>query len=217
MSQQSPINLEPTVDSPTPLNLITAWQPTATGVYSVLPEGQTIKFQSNPAVVPDSYIMYNDEKYMLYSYHFHKPSEHELYTNHSLVEMHIVHQTTDGQKYVVFSLMLDIIGDGTEGLLFSSLELIIAVMNNSGSQQFPTPATLFINPINFITYQGSLTTPPYSGNVTWLIYPNYVRTSQSFLDNIFPPGSTSHVRPIQPLLPGTVVENINWTPASVQS
>lgn len=130
----------------------------------IIDNGHTIQV----TVDEGSDITIEGKVYTLKQFHFHTPSEHTIDGEHYPMEMHMVHQSTDDQLAVV-SLMI------AEGDPNANFDKIIAHIPDTKSEAKHVDDTdLDINqslPSDIYAYHyvGSLTTPPCSENVQWLV------------------------------------------------
>ncbi|MCY3865889.1 MAG: carbonic anhydrase family protein [Chloroflexi bacterium] len=116
-----------------------------------------------------SAIVYNGITYELLQFHFHSPSEHTIDGMPAPLEIHFVHQDPNSGNLAVVGIML------TEG--DSENEAYAAVFDHLPAQVSAPEATgepivlamLLPEARTFYTYQGSLTTPPCSEIVRWLL------------------------------------------------
>ncbi len=189
----------------------------STGLYqspidlssSTVPEKEgniEIKYNDTPLVInnnghtiqidyqPGSYAVIDQEKYELKQFHFHTPSEHTIEGEASALELHLVHQNEQG-KLAVIGVFIE------EGKNHTSLATI---WNNiSGKEGIEKVAGEMINASDFLPtetayyhYQGSLTTPPCSENVSWNVMKKFLTASrqqiEQFMD-LYP----MNARPIQ--------------------
>lgn len=142
----------------------------------IIDNGHTIQI----TVDEGSMFTFGDKTYSLKQFHFHTPSEHTLDGKHAPMEMHMVHQGEDGSLAVI-------------GILFQegkepnkNFEKIIANLPNAkGESKHITDVNLelqvHIPKDNYAYhYVGSLTTPPCSEGVQWLVLrdPVYLTTDQ---------------------------------------
>ncbi len=109
-------------------------------------------------------------QYKLSQFHFHRQSEHAVDGVHAAMEAHFVHTAPDGTNAVI-GVLLDV-GDANP-LLERALQQMPAVKNVGqsfeGSIQIQDllPADL-----SYWTYTGSLTTPPCSQGLSWIVLKN---------------------------------------------
>ncbi|MBL7845699.1 MAG: carbonic anhydrase family protein [Cyclobacteriaceae bacterium] len=142
----------------------------------IIDNGHTIQI----TVDEGSTFTFNNKVYSLKQFHFHTPSEHTIDGQHAPMEMHMVHQSEDGSLAVV-------------GILFQegkepnkNFEKIIANLPNAkGETKHITDVNLELQvhlPADNYAYHytGSLTTPPCSENVQWLVLrdPVYLTAEQ---------------------------------------
>ncbi len=130
-------------------------------------------------------ISFDNKVYDFKQFHFHTPSEHLIDGITYPMEMHMVH-TLQGQKpdatpqYCVVAILFK---EGKENPFLN--EFIDAIPQDAGTENEVTGGYVNINDIldmetdlEYYHYQGSLTTPPYTETVTWLIYKQVVEASQ---------------------------------------
>ncbi len=158
---QSPIDIRDAVETDL-VDIGFHYGETANKIFN---NGHTIQVNIDPG----SYIVYNGIRYDLLQFHFHAPSEHTIAGEAAALEIHFVHQDRNSGNLAVVGILL------TEGAADS--EAYAAVFDNLPAEVGePEPAG---NPIalapllpearGYYTYQGSLTTPPCSEVVRWLL------------------------------------------------
>jgi len=130
-------------------------------------------------------------------FHFHTPSEHTIENKSSAMELHFVHQNEAGDLAVVGVL----IDAGDENKIISGIWDTIPngnKSNNSSADIEIDIEKLLPKDKNFVSYPGSLTTPPCSEKVSWnlMIEPIELSAEQiGTFEDIYP----YNARPIQPL------------------
>ncbi|KAI8619708.1 alpha carbonic anhydrase [Chytriomyces sp. MP71] len=140
-----------------------------------------LSHDDNP-VIPGGYVLLLGRKHHLRQIHFHAPSEHRVHGEAHRMEAHFVHATDRGQL-LVMGLFMDVAGDGQEAATF--LDWIIPVAGQcdiKGKQSEVEPsmdleavATVIRKSVSYYCYQGSLTTPPLSDGVYWLLCSDVVK------------------------------------------
>ncbi|MGJ5641964.1 carbonic anhydrase [Formosa sp. S-31] len=114
------------------------------------------------------YIRYNKELYALKQIHFHEPSEHKINGITYPIEVHLVHTNESGQITV-----LAILGqEGEESQLFEMLESFLPLKTGASKEIHKSIdlSGLFLDKDNYFSYGGSLTTPPCTENVNWVVF-----------------------------------------------
>jgi len=147
-----------------------------------------------------SYFTHKTRWYQLLQFHFHTPSEHTLGGVASAAELHMVHRTLTGSLAVI-GIMID---EGDSSPLFIQSFFSALPTIAEGPVEFELSITQLLTdigvpdvPTSFYTYSGSLTTPPCSENVLWILLKKKVtmRTADiAALSAIM--GNTA--RPVQP-------------------
>jgi carbonic anhydrase len=136
-------------------------------------------------------------KFQLIQLHFHTPSEHSILGHGAAMEVHFVHAHADGNLTVLSALLTP----GRDNPAFSA---IMDVAPRAANIKASTPKPVGIRELlpaglrSAWRYEGSLTTPPCSETVDWIVFNDLVPVAQADIDRfrkIFP----MNARPRQPL------------------
>jgi carbonic anhydrase len=115
-----------------------------------------------------SHLKFGDKRYELVQFHFHHPSEELINGKRSEMVVHLVHRDTVGKLAVVAVLLRAGQPNATVETLWSHLP-----KQKERQADFKhvviNPAGLLPTDRSYFTYMGSLTTPPCSEGVRWLI------------------------------------------------
>lgn len=162
-------------------------------VLDLINNGHTIQVTNDVPMALDL----RDEHFELVQFHFHAPSEHTFDGKHAPLEIHFVHKSAGGRLAVLGALIEE--GEH-EPLLDPILDALPARPGDSRhlegldldmSQLRPLPQKYF-------AYEGSLTTPPCSEGVLWIVMGEMREFSPDQMAAL-----TSHLhdnnRPVQPL------------------
>jgi carbonic anhydrase len=133
-------------------------------------------------------------RYELVQFHFHRPSEERINGRQFDMVAHLVHKDLDGRQAVV-AVLLD------RG---SAQPVVQAVWNNLPLEKGEEVAARVVIDLNhllpqdrrYFTYMGSLTTPPCSEGVLWMVMQQPVTLSAEQID-IFARLYPMNARPIQ--------------------
>jgi carbonic anhydrase len=120
----------------------------------------------------------NGTTFKLLQFHFHTPSEHTVNGKQSVMELHAVFQD-ENSNYVVIGVLFRV----------GRANPFLAKILNAGLPQKTTSDPVTVNDLNlanvftdlssYYTYPGSLTTPPCSETVTWLVLKQQAELSAS--------------------------------------
>jgi len=138
------------------------------------------------------------KKYELLHLDFHSPSEHTVGGKAYDMVAHFVHKAEDNQLAVVGVMFK---AHKTVNTAMAKLWLNMpekAGVTNSAHDLIIDASDLLPETLNYFNYPGSLTVPPCSENVNWIVMaePNYVAAKQvEQFTKLFPVS----VRPVQPL------------------
>ena len=171
-SAQSPINISDPRGVPLE-NIHFNYHPTT---VTVVNNGHTIQANVGQGGHGDAgYISVYGQQYQLLQFHFHWPSEHTVNGRQFFMEMHLVHQSQDG-RLAVAGVLLE------RGQYNSLLEPIwnamptVAGGENASSYPLDVTALLPKDPRTY-RYPGSLTTPPCSEGVRWMLFAEPVQVA----------------------------------------
>jgi carbonic anhydrase len=163
--------------------------------------GHTIKVNYNEG----SSMEIDGKTYNLLQFHFHALSEHTIGGNYSDGEMHLVHQSSDGE-YAVVGVMLE---RGAENAAYAP------VWDNMPAEE-GEPETISGVSVNatdllpadqsYYRYNGSFTTPPCTEGVKWFVMSNPVELSDAQMA-AFEVIYNRNYRPVQPLNARTFLES----------
>ena len=131
--------------------------------FNVVDNGHTIQV----SVGMGNYITVQNRSYELVQFHFHRPSEERINGRGTEMVVHLVHKDAEG-KLAVVAVLLE---RGAQN------SMIQTVWNNLPLEKNDTvtpSVTLDVSQIlptrrDYFTFMGSLTTPPCSEGVLWLV------------------------------------------------
>lgn len=159
----------------------------------ILNNGHTIQVNAEPG----NQITLNGTVYELNQFHFHHPSEHHLIGETYPMELHLVHKDSTG-ALAVLGVFLKA-GSENEALkpVWEAMpsetqpEQVVANVKIPIASLLPAEREAY-------EYFGSLTTPPCSEVVNWVVFLNPIEVSQSQIDQ-FTQIFSLNARPVQSL------------------
>lgn len=145
-----------------------------------------------------SAIVYNGIRYELLQFHFHAPSEHTIDGRPAPLEIHFVHQDPNSGNLAVVGILLTE-SDGANAAYARVFDHLPAEVGEPEARgESLSLAGLLPDARTFYTYQGSLTTPPCSEIVRWLLLNKPVELSAEQIA-AFTAIYDGNARPTQPL------------------
>lgn len=187
--QQSPIDIDKTEKADlAPIQFEYRASP-----LRIVDNGHTIQVNYGPG----SSIRVGDRQYVLKQFHFHHPSEETVHGRHHEMSLHLVHADAAGTLAVV-AVLLD---PGTENTLVRQLWSLLPKEEEKEERRDDVQlnaADLLPADRGYYTFEGSLTTPPCSENVTWLVLKQPVAVSTRQIAQ-FSKRYPDDARPTQPL------------------
>jgi carbonic anhydrase len=163
------------------------------GTKEILNNGHTV--QVNYAA--GSSITVDDRAFELKQFHFHAPSENRINGKHFAAEAHLVHADKNGNLAVV-AVMLE------EGAANPLLTDLWKKMPKRAGDKNALPATLGVASLlpadrDYYRFSGSLTTPPCSEGVRWLVIKQPASASKAQIEQFTRVMGHPNNRPVQPL------------------
>ena len=122
-----------------------------------------------------------DEIYPLIQFHFHEPSEHVIGEKQFPAELHFVHVREDGKIAVVGVLIEEGEDNPTFQTILDNVPLAEGAQNDQSSIQLNPESLLPHTKWTHYSLAGSLTTPPCSEGVNWLVLSEPITISQAQL------------------------------------
>jgi carbonic anhydrase len=159
---QSPINIETSGLATGKHSVQFHYQTTREHVDNL---GHTVKVTYDAGSTLD----YDGKSYALQQFHFHTPSEHLLNGVTYPMELHLVHAEQGHPEHLlVVGVLIE------EGAMSPWLDTLLGDVPAQAGEHVDRDARLDIASLlkpgsGYYHYEGSLTTPPYSETVTWLV------------------------------------------------
>ncbi|QLA06964.1 carbonic anhydrase [Enterobacter ludwigii] len=163
------------------------------GRQQIINNGHTIQVN----MVGGNSMKLDDKIFTLQQFHFHAPSENEIDGKNYPLEGHFVYKDETG-SLAVLALMFQ---DGNENSeLAKVLQKLPARVSQSASlkQEVDIKAMLPEN-LAFYRFSGSLTTPPCSEGVVWMVLEEPVSASHEQIERFKDVLHNANNRPTQPL------------------
>lgn len=143
------------------------------------------------------------DEYTLLQFHFHAPSEHTFNGVQYPLEVHFVHNNTQTGDLGVIGLLFK---KGKENKWLKNLFLNLPSFDENTSVQSPSSVSVTINSYSafpedksYFHYMGSLTTPPCSEGLKWVVMKQVVEVSEEQLKEWEVAVEGSSARPVQGL------------------
>lgn len=211
---QSPINIIKEVKSssnglminyrPAPMVIVNNGQTDLMigNTQTIIDDGHGIQLNF-PAPVSQETIKFNGKDFRLVQFHLHTPSENAFHEEIFPMEIHFVHQGSEGQIAVIGVW----VRGGQEN---ASLQKIINHLPKEQGKEFPIAGEQ-INPLDlmpakrdYYSFAGSLTTPPCSEGVQWAVMAEPITASPAQIFSLKTAMGGANARPLQPLNQRTI-------------
>lgn len=165
----------------------------APGTTEILNNGHTVQvnYASGNSITVDGH------KFELKQFHFHAPSENKFNGKHYPMEGHLVHADKDGNLAVVAVLF-------QEGAANPLLMKLWEKMPKKPGDKNALPASLSVTQLlpadrDYYRFNGSLTTPPCSEGVWWLVIKQPATASKAQIEQFSKVLGHPNNRPVQPV------------------
>jgi carbonic anhydrase len=151
-----------------------------------------------PQSQSNEFMTWEDKTYRLVEFHFHSPSENQWHGQSYPMEIHFVHQGKRGHVAVIGVF----VKGGKEN---PTLETIIRHLPQQEGKAFPIKGEQ-INPLDLMPsvkdhydFAGSLTTPPCTEGVRWIVMADAITASPAQIVQLRKAAGGANARPVQPL------------------
>jgi carbonic anhydrase len=186
---QSPINITGAVDADLPDIKINY----KAGGSEVVNNGHSIQIN----YAPGSTMSVSGHTFELKQFHFHSPSENTINGKSFPLEAHYVHADKDGNLAVIAVMF-------NEGDANAELAKVWAHMpGNAGEKQILSTKVragkLLPEDRDYYRFNGSLTTPPCSEGVLWLVMDDANTASKGQIEKFATTMSFANNRPVRPI------------------
>ena len=169
--------------------------------FNVVDNGHTVQV----GVSGGNYITVQNRMFELQQFHFHRPSEERINGKAFEMVVHLVHRDAEG-RLAVLALLLE------RGAPQATIQ---TVWNNLPLEKLETmQPTILLDPAemlparrDYYTYMGSMTSPPCSEGVLWLVMKQPVQASpaqMALFSRLYP----LNARPVQPAS-GRIIKESN--------
>jgi carbonic anhydrase len=125
---------------------------------------------------PNHAIDLNQDRFQLIQFHFHSPSEHEIGHHRADAELHFVHRNDQNQLLVVAVLL-------EEGKANPALASLLRSPSTDAAPRLDL-TQLLPSTMEHYQYAGSLTTPPCTEGVQWIVMRSPLSLSAEQLDRL---------------------------------
>ncbi|ASK28569.1 carbonic anhydrase [Neisseria chenwenguii] len=169
-------------------------------VYKLENNGHTL--EAKPEGKPQ-FIMLNGKKFQFKQFHFHTPSEHTFKGKYFPMEAHFVHQNEKGELAVLGVVFKA--GKTNPALTPLTAKLLKSGQETKLAQALDIGSLFPKNPRHF-HLNGSLTTPPCSEGVNWIVFETPVEAGKAQIEAMEKIIGQKNNRPIQPLNARVVIE-----------
>ena len=156
----------------------------------VLKDGHGVQIDNQSS---NETVTFNNEVYRLVQLHFHTPSENAINNVSYPMEIHFVHQGDHGKVLVLGVLVAG--GENNAAVQVIANALRDGKLNTALSF---TPADLLPANRDFYHFMGSLTTPPCTEGLQWLVFKTPITATPAEIVWLRKANGGANARPIQP-------------------
>lgn len=193
---QSPVNIADTVQGKLPAVKV-AYRPSEVEVEN---NGHTIQVNYPEG---GNTLTVGGRTYTLKQFHFHVPSENQIKGRTFPMEAHFVHLDENKQPLVLAVLYED---GKTNGRLSSVWDVMPMTEGKVKLDKPFDAASLLPKNLSYYRFAGSLTTPPCSEGVSWLVLKNHDHIGREQAEKFTAAIGSHNNRPTQPLNARVIIE-----------
>jgi carbonic anhydrase len=158
--------------------------------FAVIDNGHTVQVN----MAPGNSMEIGGKRYELLQFHFHRPSEERIDGRQFELSVHLVHKNGEGRLAVLAVLL----GKGAAQPVVQTVWNNLPLEKNQEMRARAEidPADLLPTDRRYYTYMGSLTTPPCTEGVQWVVMRQPVSATSEQI-NIFTRLYPMNARPVQ--------------------
>lgn len=171
-----------------------------TTVQSITNNGHTIQYNFDADL---NVLEYKNGHYKMEQFHFHSPSEHTINGVRYPLEIHMVHYSEKTDSYIVLAILVE---QGEPDSTFTFLQKYLPIKEGETKEvnksfDFGSTIKEFFgtDSLNLYSYQGSLTTPPCTEKVLWIVVKDASSASAEQLELLQELMPKNNYRDTQPL------------------
>lgn len=157
-----------------------------------------------------SYIKVGGDRYELLQFHFHTPSEHQKDGFNYPMEVHLVHKDGEGNLAVLGIIFQEGAENPALNILLANLPKKVGKVEIHRRASL-NPAKFLPGNTEFYKYSGSLTTPPCTEGVYWMVFKQPVDASAEQIQKMNELMG-DNARPVQPNYARSVLKS--WSEPS---
>lgn len=186
---QSPIDIRDTVTANLP-PLEFNYHTTAKSVQNI---GHTMQIEFNQGAS----LVLDGQTFLLEQFHVHSPSENNINGQSYPMELHLVHASDKGELAVVALMFQHGLENEKLKHIWNSLPKNVGESNQLYSKN--KAESYLPNNLEYYRFNGSLTTPPCSEGVRWVVFKEIQQASNEQIESFMELMGHPNNRPIQPI------------------
>jgi len=186
---QSPIDIRDTVTANLP-PLEFNYHTTAKSVQNI---GHTMQIEFNQGAS----LVLDGQTFLLEQFHVHSPSENNINGQSYPMELHLVHASDKGELAVVALMFQHGLENEKLKHIWNSLPKNVGESNQLYSKN--KADSYLPNNLEYYRFNGSLTTPPCSEGVRWVVFKEIQQASSEQIESFMELMGHPNNRPIQPI------------------
>ena len=193
---QSPIDIKNTTSAklePLTFNYTTS-------AKSIVNNGHTVQVDFNAG----NSLTLDGQEFVLKQFHLHSPSENKINGVTYPMEMHLVHASAQGELAVVAVMYQK--GQENASLAHTWKNLPKQAGQMLNLEETETAANFLPKKLDYYRFNGSLTTPPCTEGVRWIVLKDIQTASEAQFDEFNKLLSHPNNRPVQPVNARVVLE-----------